>query len=130
MKKSKIFALIANLIFTAFVLIALAGFWFIFLMRNSSAVIQDVQDAGLEMNMLVSALIIAAGVLILLVILNWIAFIRFHHSRGWRLYLLIVGISYGLASLFNGAGLLITLPIAICLVLSYVFKQQEIKVEK
>ena len=126
MRKSRLFALIGNILFSLLFLIAFGAFGIILLMKNSPELLQELQAEGLEMNLLVIAIIIAAGFFLVFLTLNWFAFARLDKEKGWRFYLLGIGIFYGLASMINGAGLILTLPLAICFVLAYVFKRQEL----
>ncbi|RZI48889.1 hypothetical protein [Lactococcus kimchii] len=125
MTKSRIFALIGNLLFTLLVLLALGSFWIILLMKNSAEFVKEVTAMGVTSEMMGIALGIAAAILLVLLVLSWLAFARWDKGKFGRIYLLVLGIFYGLASMFNGAGLVMTLPLAVCFVLAYVFGRQE-----
>ncbi len=126
MTKSKIFALIGSIIFTILVLLGLLSFWMIISMQTGSEIMTELQEAGFDKNLLFTAAMIAGLILIALLVLNWIAFARLNKEKGWRIYFLVVGIFYGLASVFNGAGLILTLPVAICFILAFVYRRREV----
>lgn len=126
MTKSKIFALIGSIIFTILVLLGLLSFWMIISMQTGSEIMTELQDAGFDKNLLSTAEMIAGLILIALLVLNWIAFARLNKEKGWGIYFLVVGIFYGLASVFNGAGLILTLPVAICFIPAFVYRRREV----
>lgn len=126
MTKSKIFALIGSIIFTILVLLGLLSFWMIISMQTGSEIMTELQDAGFDKNLLSTAAMIAGLILIALLVLNWIAFAMLNKEKGWGIYFLVVGIFYGLASVFNGAGLILTLPVAICFILAFVYRRREV----
>ena len=126
MTKSKIFALIGSIIFTILVLLGLLSFWMIISMQTGSEIMTELQDSGFDKQLLSTAAMIAALILIALLALNWVAFARLTKEKGWGIYFLVVGIFYGLASVFNGAGLILTLPVAICFILAFVYRRREV----
>ena len=126
MTKSKIFALIGSIIFTILVLLGLLSFWMIISMQTGSEIMTELQDAGFDKNLLSTAAMIAGLILIALLVLNWITFARLNKEKGWGIDFLVVGIFYGLASVFNGAGLILTLPVAICFILAFVYRRREV----
>ena len=126
MIKSKIFALVGSIIFTIIVLLGLASFWAIVSLQNNSEMLTELQEAGFNQELLSKALLIATLILLILLVLNWVAFARLTKEKGWRIYFLVVGIFYGLSSVFNGVGLILTLPVALCFVLAYVYRRREL----
>lgn len=82
--------------------------------------LQEISVAELRL-----ALTVAYGAILILMILNWVAFARLSKKKGWAIYLLVVGLFYLFASLVNGAGLVLTLPIALCFILSFILKRKE-----
>lgn len=126
MRKSKIFALVGSIIFSILALVGLISFWAIIYMPENSEIMTELQDSGFDKQLLSTAAMIAALILIALLALNWVAFARLTKEKGWGIYFLVVGIFYGLASVFNGAGLILTLPVAICFILAFVYRRREV----
>ncbi|WP_430515022.1 hypothetical protein [Lactococcus lactis] len=111
MRKSKIFALVGSIIFSILALVGLISFWAIIYMPENSEIMTELQDSGFDKQLLSTAAMIAALILIALLALNWVAFARLTKEKGWGIYFLVVGIFYCVASVFNGVGLILTLPV-------------------
>ncbi|MCL2112963.1 hypothetical protein [Lactococcus protaetiae] len=126
MAKSRIFALIGNIIYTLLAFGSTLVGWTLLVLQHSKALDEELKKAGLDMQLLITAMIIAFSLILILMIFNWIAFARLDKGKGWRIYFLVLGIFYGLASTINSAGIIITLPIAICFILAFVFKRREL----
>lgn len=126
MAKSRIFALIGNIIYTLLAFGSTLVGWTVLVLQHSKALDEELKKAGLDMQLLITAMIIAFSLILILMIFNWIAFARLDKGKGWRIYFLVLGIFYGLASTINSAGIIITLPIAICFILAFVFKRREL----
>ena len=126
MRKSKIFALVGSIIFSILALVGLISFWAIIYMPENSEIMTELQDSGFDKQLLSTAAMIAALILIALLALNWVAFARLTKEKGWGIYFLVVGIFYGVASVFNGVGLILTLPVALCFILAYVYRRREV----
>ena len=123
MRKSKIFALVGSIIFSILALVGLISFWAIIYMPENSEIMTELQDSGFDKQLLSTAAMIAALILIALLALNWVAFARLTKEKGWGIYFLVVGIFYCVASVFNGVGLILTLPVALCFILAYVYRR-------
>ncbi|AYG00710.1 hypothetical protein [Lactococcus allomyrinae] len=126
MAKSRIFALIGNIIYTLLAFGSTLVGWTLLVLQHSKALDEELKKAGLDMQLLITAMIIAFSLILILMIFNWIAFARLDKGKGWRIYFLVLGIFYGLASTINSAGIIITLPIAVCFILAFVFKRREL----
>lgn len=126
MRKSKIFALVGSIIFSILALVGLISFWAIIYMPENSEIMTELQDSGFDKQLLSTAAMIAALILIALLALNWVAFARLTKEKGWGIYFLVVGIFYCVASVFNGVGLILTLPVALCFILAYVYRRREV----
>lgn len=126
MRKSKIFALVGSIIFSILALVGLISFWAIIYMPENSEIMTELQDSGFDKQLLSIAAMIAALILIALLALNWVAFARLTKEKGWGIYFLVVGIFYCVASVFNGVGLILTLPVALCFILAYVYRRREV----
>lgn len=130
MKKSKIFALIGNIIFTLLALFGIGAVWILLVVQQSNLFKQQMNMSQFDAQTLITALIIAFSLIFILMIFNWIAFARLNKGRGWRNYFLVLGIFYGVTSLFNGVGLVVTLPVAVCFILTFVLRKHECLDEK
>ncbi|MDR0317596.1 MAG: hypothetical protein LBH89_03990 [Lactococcus lactis] len=126
MRKSKIFALVGSIIFSILALVGLISFWAIIYMPENSEIITELQNSGFDKQLLSTAAMIAGLILIALLALNWVAFARLTKEKGWGIYFLVVGIFYCVASVFNGVGLILTLPVALCFILAYVYRRREV----
>ena len=126
MRKSKIFALVGSIIFSILALVGLISFWAIIYMPENSEIMTELQDSGFDKQLLSTAAMIAALILIALLALNWVAFARLTKEKGWGIYFLVVGIFYCVASVFNGVCLILTLPVALCFILAYVYRRREV----
>lgn len=126
MRKSKIFALVGSIIFSILALVGLISFWAIIYMPENSEIMTELQDSGFDKQLLSTAAMIAALILIALLALNWVAFARLTKEKGWGIYFLVVCIFYCVASVFNGVGLILTLPVALCFILAYVYRRREV----
>ncbi|WP_282800222.1 hypothetical protein [Lactococcus lactis] len=126
MRKSKIFALVGSIIFSILALVGLISFWAIIYMPENSEIMTELQDSGFDKQLLSTAAMIAALILIALLALNWVAFARLTKEKGCGIYFLVVGIFYCVASVFNGVGLILTLPVALCFILAYVYRRREV----
>lgn len=102
------------------------SFWAIIYMPENSEIMTELQDSGFDKQLLSTAAMIAALILIALLALNWVAFARLTKEKGWGIYFLVVGIFYCVASVFNGVGLILTLPVALCFILAYVYRRREV----
>ena len=125
-EKIKIFALVGSIIFSILALVGLISFWAIIYMPENSEIMTELQDSGFDKQLLSTAAMIAALILIALLALNWVAFARLTKEKGWGIYFLVVGIFYCVASVFNGVGLILTLPVALCFILAYVYRRREV----
>lgn len=97
--------------FSILALVGLISFWAIIYMPENSEIMTELQDSGFDKQLLSTAAMIAALILIALLALNWVAFARLTKEKGWGIYFLVVGIFYCVASVFNGVGLILTLPV-------------------
>ena len=125
MRKSKIFALVGSIIFSILALVGLTSFWAIIYTPENSEIMTELQNSGFDKQLLSTAAMIAGLILIALLALNWVAFARLTKEKGWGIYFLVVGIFYCVASVFNGVGLILTLPVALCFILAYVYRRRE-----
>ncbi|MDM7643832.1 hypothetical protein QUF11_05950 [Lactococcus lactis] len=112
--------------FSILALVGLISFWAIIYMPENSEIMTELQDSGFDKQLLSTAAMIAALILIALLALNWVAFARLTKEKGWGIYFLVVGIFYCVASVFNGVGLILTLPVALCFILAYVYRRREV----
>ncbi len=126
MKKSKIAALIGSILFTFIAL----GTITILIVGWMLAKAGQLDIGNITTNELLIAMLIAGALFILLLTLNWIGFAKLKQSKKWSKYFLGIGVFYLLASMFNGIGLIVTLPVSICFILAYVFRRQESKDEE
>lgn len=123
MTKAKIAALIGCILYSIIALIGIMGVGVILLL-SPAELQQALNLQGLVINEFITALLIACLLILVLLVLNWVAFARFNKGKGWRIYLFAVGIFYLVASMLNGAGLIITLPVALCFILAFVWSRQ------
>ena len=70
MRKSKIFALVGSIIFSILALVGLISFWAIIYMPENSEIMTELQDSGFDKQLLSTAAMIAALILIALLALN------------------------------------------------------------
>ncbi|WP_251916674.1 hypothetical protein [Lactococcus lactis] len=125
-EKIKNFCSSRSIIFSILALVGLISFWAIIYMPENSEIMTELQDSGFDKQLLSTAAMIAALILIALLALNWVAFARLTKEKGWGIYFLVVGIFYCVASVFNGVGLILTLPVALCFILAYVYRRREV----
>lgn len=127
MKKSRIAALVGALLFS---LVAFLGLFLIitaWLLTSTKELQTTLSLDGVSPQVMIIALVIAYGLFFILTSLNWVAFAKMEKQPKWARYFLGIGIFYLFASMANGAGLVVTLPVSICFILAYVFKRKEIK---
>ena len=127
MKKSKIAALVGSIIFTALAVLGILMIMMAFMTTSTQDMLSMMNIEGLTNQELIVSVSIAYGLFFLLTLLNWIGFARLNKSKKWSRYFLAIGIFYVFASMINGAGLIVTLPVAICFILVFVFKKKEDK---
>ncbi|MFC4652153.1 hypothetical protein ACFO26_04460 [Lactococcus nasutitermitis] len=125
MSRAKIAALVGCILYTLVIVLGFVMVVGILLSQHSSEFKSLLSRYQLTTNEVITAFCIAYVIIFVILLLSWIAFARLNKERGWRIYLLVLGIVYGLASMVNGAGLLVTLPVAVCFILSFVFSLQE-----
>lgn len=125
MPKSKIAALVGSILYT---IISVLGLIAIILLRFILPA--DELQRSLNMEQLTSqelnmGLSIAYTIIFILMVFNWVGFAKLSKNKKWSVYFLVLGLFYLVASMVNGAGLIITLPISISFILAFVFRRQE-----
>lgn len=134
MKKSQIAALVGSILYTLIAVLGLMGLGILLLLSNSSQLQHELGLENLAPGQLLQGLGIAYVIIVVLAVLNWIGYaklLKLPQSQAqtgrrslWPRYFLILGIFYVLTSMFNGIGLIFSLPIGICFVLAYVFHRR------
>lgn len=123
MSKAKIAALVGCIMYSVIAFIGIIGIGLVLLVSPD-----ELQHAlnlqGAQLEEVLTALFIASILIIILLVFNWISFARLNKGKGWRIYLFAVGIFYLVASMLNGAGLIITLPVAICFILAFIWSRR------
>ncbi|MCL2677372.1 MAG: hypothetical protein FWF14_05805 [Streptococcaceae bacterium] len=124
MTRRKVMALTGSIIYTIFAVLDMMAM--VVLASHPALINQLLERYGLTNVGNSVAIGIIIGILIVLAItaFNWIAFIKIGKpkEKGWVIYLFVIGIIYGLASLINGVvGILLQIPIAVFFILTFVF---------
>lgn len=110
----------------------LLGMIFTAILVFSPEFIAEMGLEGMGNEVIIVALMVAFSIIIGIISLTWLAFAFFERdkSKGWRVYILLAGIFYLVMSMLNGPGIIGTLPVAICFIMAYRFKLNELKNKK
>ena len=122
--RAKVCAFVACILFTILTVLGLFTIGSMWASMSPAKFAQTLNLPDITAQQMNLSFAIASAVIFIICLLNWLSFIFFERKTAWRRYVLVIGIFYLLGSMFNGSGLILTLPIGLAFLLAFIFSKQ------